>query len=317
MIPQQPPYRSAPWSVLVRLALGPTLLGIIALLVGAGLLASKSARAEGVLVLTDSRVVQYQEAVRTAKSVLPNAPVLEVGASDISQQLGKASAAVILAVGQKAMTLAQQAGATVVFCMVLGPSALTAKTVTGVRLEVESDVQLELFQQLHPAAKHLGIIYNPRTWSGFVKEAEQAAARRGVKLVPKPVSDAREVRSGVSDIAGSIDALWLMPDPGLITIDVFNFLLVFTLERKIALFGFFEGFTRAGALASVAPDYAAIGRQAAKLAADLAAKPAESRLPLPASVASPGVLTINAKTARQLGLDVPDAVQNKAIQVYR
>lgn len=66
-----------------------------------------------------------------------------------------------------------------------------------------------------------------------------------------------------------------------------------------------------------APDYAAIGRQAAKLAADWAAKSPESRFPRPAASASPGVLTVNAKTARRLGPEGPADVQSKAKQVYR
>jgi len=276
-----------------------------------------NASAGGVAVLTDSRVVQYREAMSAAKEILKDSPVMEVSAPDLQQQLALNKSEVVLAIGQKALLAAQQAGATVVFCMVLGPSAVAAKTVTGLRLEVSPEVQLDSFRRIHPAAQRLGVIYDARTWSGYLKEATQAASTRGVTLVTRSVSGAREVRSALNDIAGNIDALWLMPDPQLVTVDVFNFLLVFTLERKIALFGFFEGFTRAGALASVAPDYAAIGRQAAKLAAELAAKPPESRLPLPPSVASPGVLTINAKTARQLGLDVPEEVQGKASQVYR
>lgn len=275
------------------------------------------AEAGGVAVLTDSRVAQYREAQAAAKELLRESPVLEASAPDIVQQIERVSPAVVLAIGQKALQTAQQAGATVVFCMVLGPSATSSRTVTGLRLEVAPDAQLDSFKRVYPGAKRLGVIYDAKTWSGYLAEATRAAQSRGFTLVPKPVADGREVRTALNDIAGDIDALWLIPDPQLISAEMFNFLLVFTLEHKIALFGFFESFTRAGALASVAPDYAAIGKQAAKLASDLAAKPAESRLPVPPSVASPGVLTINVRTARQLGIDIADDVQARAKQVYR
>lgn len=283
-------------------------------------LTARSALAGNVTVLTDSRVLQYRSALTTAKEVLHNPQVLEVGAADLQAQLGQATAAgtIILAIGQKALLVAQQAGATVVFCMVLGPAAVPGRTVTGLRLEVAPEAQLAYFRRVHPALRRLGVVYNARNWATYVQEATQVAAAHGLSLIARPVADAREVRAAVSDMAGNhIDGLWLLPDPQLVTVEVFNFLLVFTLERKIALFGFFEDFTRAGALASVSPDYSAIGRLAGKLAAEIAARPVESRLPLPPSIASPGVLTINAKTAQQLWLDIPDDVLNSAAQVYR
>jgi ABC-type uncharacterized transport system substrate-binding protein len=161
------------------------------------------------------------------------------------------------------------------------------------------------------------MIFDSRTFGSYAQAATQAASAQGITLVTRPVSDGKEVRAALADIAGSIDGLWLVPDPALVNIEIFNFLLVTTLERKLALFGFFADFTRRGALASVAPDYAEIGKQAAKLAADLAGKPAAARSPLPPSLASPGGLTINAKTARQLGIDLSDDVQAAAKQVYR
>jgi ABC-type uncharacterized transport system substrate-binding protein len=108
-----------------------------------------------------------------------------------------------------------------------------------------------------------------------------------------------------------------MPDPRLITAEMFNYLLVYTLERKIALFGFLDSFTEAGALASVAPDYQEIGRRAGQLAAGIAARPADARLPVPPPMGGAGALSVNVKTARQLGVDVPQQVLSRARQVFR
>ncbi|MBL9003075.1 MAG: hypothetical protein JNJ46_02450 [Myxococcales bacterium] len=277
------------------------------------------AQAAEVAVLLDGNVPQYREAQAAAKAVLPDAPALDVNAPDLKAQLERiaANAGVILAIGHKAMTLAQGSGATVVFCMVLGPSASTAKNVTGLRLEVEPSLQLSLIKRVHPTARRLGMIFDSRTFGSYAQAATQAASAQGITLVTRPVSDGKEVRAALADIAGSIDGLWLVPDPALVNIEIFNFLLVSTLERKIALFGFFADFTRRGALASIAPDYSEIGKQAAKLAAELSEKPPAARLPLPAAIASPGGLTINAKTARQLGIELSDEVQASAKQVVR
>jgi putative ABC transport system substrate-binding protein len=291
-------------------------LGLLAL--GMALAWAPLARAGGVVTLADGRAVQYREALAASREIVHNSPVLDTNAADAPEQLRRADPAVVLAIGQKALQVAKSTmpDRPIVFCMVLGSGAAT-RSVTGLRLEVPPATQLESFKQVHPSARRVGVIYDPRASGAFIEEAVKAAGRLGVTLVARPVGDAKEVRGALAEIAGSVDALWLMPDPRLITAEMFNFLLVFTLERKIALFGFLDSLTQAGALASVAPDYQEIGRRAAHVAVEVAAKPAEARLPLPAPQGSPGSLTINLKTAKQLGLDVPPGVLAKARQVFR
>jgi putative ABC transport system substrate-binding protein len=170
---------------------------------------------------------------------------------------------------------------------------------------------------VHTGLKRLGIIYQPKVSSEYLAEAQKAASNLGIELLPKAVADAREVRGTLKDLVGHIDALWLLPDPGLITPDMLNFLLVFTLEQKLPLFGFLESFTKVGALAAVSPDYKGIGQRAARLAAELASRPLESRLPVPPMADSPGSFSLNLKTAHQLGINVPADVVATANPVYR
>lgn len=271
-----------------------------------------------VVIVTDGRVAQYREALNAAKTALQNPPVLELSAPDLGAQLQSAAPAVVLAIGQRAIqaTMNSQPQLPVVYCMVPGGAAPTARNVTGVRLEVQPEQQLALLRRVHPDVKRLGVLYDPRSFGSFVAEASKAAGAAGISLVLRPVGDGMAVRTLLGQLIDSIDALWLLPDPGLITADMFNFLLVYTLEHKVALFGFFDSLTRAGALASVAPDYPQIGKLAARLAAEIAAKPAESRLPLPPVQWSPGTLSINANTAQQLGIELSSEAQAKASQVH-
>jgi putative tryptophan/tyrosine transport system substrate-binding protein len=283
------------------------------------LLVSSPAFAGGLVAIADVRIAQYKEALGAAREVLHDATIVDPSAGDAADQLKRADAAVILAVGQKALQLARQVSPNVptVFCMVLGGAAAPGRTVTGVKLEVAPQAQLDLLKQVSPAVKRVGVIYEPRASGPMMEEAVKAAGRLGLTLVSKPVGDAKEVRAALAEIASSIDALWLMPDPRLITAEMFNYLLVFTLEHKIALYGFLDSFTQAGALASVAPDYAEIGKRAARMVADLLGKAPEQRLPVPPPAGSPGALTINLKTARQLGLEISSGVQSKARQVFK
>jgi putative ABC transport system substrate-binding protein len=278
----------------------------------------RPAHAGGVVAIADERVAQYREAMGAAKELLSTAKILDPNAADLAEQLKHAEPAVVLAVGQKALQAAKSAAPNVptVYCMVLG-AASASRTVTGVGLEVAPLGQLEQLKQVAPSAKRIGVIYEARASGAFIEEASKAAGRLGLTLVLKPVSDAKEVRGALSEIANGIDALWLLPDTHLITAEMFSFLLVTTLERQIALFGFLDSFTQAGALASVAPDYKESGRRAARLALELAAKPADARVPVPPPLPSPGALTVNMKTAKRLGIDIPAGVLGKARQVYR
>jgi putative ABC transport system substrate-binding protein len=278
-----------------------------------------AASAGGVVALGDERVAQYKEALQAAREVLHDAAIVDSTAADAVERLRSADPGVIIAVGQKALQLAARAAPSTptVFCMVLGASAVASRNVTGVKLEVAPALQLGLIKKVDPDAKRVGLIYDPKTSAPYFEEASKAAGALGLTLVARQVSDAREVRSALSAIAGGIDALWLIPDPHLISAEMFNFLLVFTIEHKIALFGFLDTLTQAGALASVAPDYREIGRRAARMAGDLLAKPTESRLPVPPLQASPGALSVNLKTATQLGLKVSTDVLAKARQVYK
>jgi putative ABC transport system substrate-binding protein len=281
-----------------------------------GLLWTSTAWAGGVVALTDTRVAQYREALTAAQQVLgASGKVIDASAPDATDQLNRADPAVILAVGQKALETAKTRTTPTVFCMVLA-GAMGSRTVTGVKLEVPAAAQLEELKLVHPKARRVGIIYEPKASGPMVEEAVKAAGRLGLTVVSRPVADAKAVRPALLEIADGIDVLLLMPDPHLITSEMFAFLLSFTLERNIALFGFFESFTKAGALASFAPDYVEIGKRAAKIALDLSAKPTDARVPVPALVGSPGVLTINVKTAKRLGIDLPAAVLSKARKVY-
>jgi putative ABC transport system substrate-binding protein len=285
-------------------------------LVATMLVAPSLASASGVVVVGDARVSQYRDALAGAREVLHDPPVVDPSAPDAAEQVKRLDPAVALVVGQRSLQLVHAAmpSTNIVYCMVLGSAAASSRTTTGVRLEVPPASQLEQLRQVHPGARRVGVIYQPQVSGAFIEDAVKVSGRLGITLISRPVQDAKEVRTAINEIVGGIDALWLMPDPRLISAEMFNFLLVFTLERKVALFGFSDSFTQAGALMSVAPDYQEVGRRAARMAAEAAQKPGA---PLPPATTSPGALTVNLKTARQLGVEISPSVSSKARQIYR
>jgi putative ABC transport system substrate-binding protein len=277
----------------------------------------RAAAGTAVVILTDGRVSQYREALTAAREVLRDSAVIDLNDADAAARV--APAEVVLAIGQRAAQLAESgaASAAIVACMILGRSIAGSRRVTGLRMEVSPDTQLTFFRRVHSGLKRLGVIYQPKVSGDYLSEAQRVAASLGIILTPRAVSDAREVRGVLTELVAGVDGLWLLPDPQLITADMLNFLLVTTLERKLPLFGFLDSFTKLGALAAVAPDYKGIGQRAARIAGELAARAPEARLPVPAMAGSPGLYSLNLKTARQLGIDIPADVVASATTVYR
>lgn len=292
-----------------------TLLATLLTVLGAGL--PSHAAGPSVVILTDGQVAQYREALAAAREVLKDAPVVDLHDADAASRL--VNAPVILAIGQRATQLAQASAPTaaIVACMVLGRTISGSRGLTGLHLEVSLETQLQLLHRVHPTLKRVGVLYQEKVSAEAITQARRISTGLGLSLVTRAVTDAREVRGTLTELAPSIDGLWLLQDSQLISVDMVNFLLVFTLEHKLPLFGFLESFTKVGALAAISPDYKQIGQRAARLAAELLARPLEARFPVPPMSGSPGSLSVNLKTARQLGIDIPADVVATATQVYR
>jgi ABC-type uncharacterized transport system substrate-binding protein len=92
-----------------------------------------------------------------------------------------------------------------------------------------------------------------------------------------------------------------MPDTRIARPDLVKFMIATCLERHLPLFGFVDGMTRAGTLASVSADYGAIGRDTGRLASAIASKPKPDRLGVPFRF-SAGLLSINERTREALDL---------------
>lgn len=275
------------------------------------------AGAETPIILVDGNVAQYRQAANAVKRSLGGAAEVSPSASELPTQLSGAS--VIVAIGQQAFSAAQRAAPTkpVVYCLALGTGVASSQTVTGIPMEADPAVVFGHIRALSPSVKRVGLLYNRAGGDAFVAYARKAAAGSGLELVAAGVASPEQVKPILGSIAGRIDALWLPPEPRLFNREVFSYVLSTTSERKLPLFAFLDSFTEAGAFASVSPDYEDIGFRAGKLAAEIVARSAEERTPVPPPVFAPGRLSINVKTAQALGITVPEKALSQAKQVYR
>jgi putative ABC transport system substrate-binding protein len=173
---------------------------------------------------------------------------------------------------------------------------------------------LELLSEIAPGLKRAAVMFNPDTFpaSTFMTSFETAA--RSLKVVPITVP----VHSNV-EIEMAIAALGREPGGGLVVIpdafmNVHRALVILAAARSNvpAVYGFSE-FARDGSLLSYGPDTVDILRRAATYVDRIlrGEKPGD----LPVQFPTKFEMIVNLKTAKALGLTVPQSILLRADQI--
>jgi putative ABC transport system substrate-binding protein len=167
--------------------------------------------------------------------------------------------------------------------------------------------RLELLRELRPTATRVGELVDPA--NPYIKiirkEDEQAYRSLGMQPIFVDVADATQLESVVAKVARMrVDALIVRADP----IFTSNRDQIASLALKHALPTVAEGrlFVSAGCLASYAPNLSAMGRGVAVFVDKIlkGAKPGD----LPIEQPTKFELVINLKTAKALGITIPQSL---------
>jgi len=280
-------------------------VSVVRLLVAMGLVAALGApaRADVVLVGSDR---EHKETIDAARQTAPGFSFADVDSPDAAEQLRHAD--VILAVGARALVMARTVAADkpIVYAMVAAADAQPGKAVTGVALEVPAYAELAQWKQLRYDGVRVGIVQDK---ASPVTDAAKAAAALGMTLTVRAVDGPARADAAVDELAPKVDAVWVTTALSPAAANKWS--------GKVALLGSQEKSTVAGALFSLAPDAADIGRRAARLALGIAGRAPAERVNVPPPATSNGALTINATTAAALGLELPDPILKKARKIYR
>jgi len=259
------------------------------------LLAAAPAAAD-VVVLSQPSVPQYAEAVAGFREVRP-ADVVDAGNEAAVGAALERRPAVVVAIGSKALEVARTraAGSAVVAAAVLSLGAGEA----GVGMEARAQETVRALRSLAPGVKRVVALHAPGGGEA-VADARAAARAAGLEVTFQEVGDLTDFQATFKRAAEDRDAVWILPDPRLARPDVVKFMVTTCLERRVPLLGFLDGMTRTGALLSVAADFRAIGREAARLASEVESRPQGARDVAPRF--APGKLTVNERVREMLGL---------------
>jgi ABC-type uncharacterized transport system substrate-binding protein len=228
-------------------------------------------------------------------------------------------AVILVAVGLLAAQVARAAlpESPLAFCMVAEPDKaglVDVARVGGVAADVPIKNQLAAFRLVNPKGVRIGLLYGADT-ADLIDEAQKAARLVRVAIVPRLVASERDLPVAMRELltgAESVDAVWILEDPVLVTEQTRRFILGETLKAGRPVYSYSDALIPEGALASDGPDPVSVGEQLAELVDRLAAGekgPLGLRVPR-------AELVINKKVAGKLKIDVPADALKAASRIF-
>jgi putative ABC transport system substrate-binding protein len=187
--------------------------------------------------------------------------------------------------------------------------------ITGVAdLELDTVAKrMELFREVVPRLKRILLVYDVTNADAVERLAvhRDAARRLGLTLVEKPVRTEEEARAAINGARkDEVDGVF---SPRLLSLNIPG--LILEVSPRLAMPTMFHNafYVEQGALASYAASNYQLGRQASRLVDKIlkGANPAD----LPVEQPTKFELVINLKTAKALGLTIPQSVLGRADQV--
>jgi ABC-type uncharacterized transport system substrate-binding protein len=190
-------------------------------------------------------------------------------------------------------------------------------TLTGLSTGPEADFcgkWVELVKELVPKASRVGIIWNPvnQSSSPVVKKIEVLAPPLGLQLTPQPVQESVDIDAAFTTLVRDrVAALIIVTDPFLAAHRAQ--ILRLAAASHIATVAGVRYFVEPGGLMYYGPNFFDLFRRAAYFVDKIlkGAKPAD----LPIEQPTKFELVINLKTAKALGLTIPQSLLLRADQV--
>ena len=188
---------------------------------------------------------------------------------------------------------------------------------TGVSMQ-NDELHLKMLEVLHeafPRIRRVGIFHAPTPWQlRFLREMQPAAQALSVQLVPLPVNSPDDIdRSSAVVAKERVGGLLTMSNPSF-NAERRRFI---DLAARLRLPAVYEhrDFVQAGGLLSYGPDLSEVFRRAAALVDKIlkGVKPED----LPVEQPTKFELAINLKTARTVGLTIPQSLLVRADEIIQ
>jgi putative tryptophan/tyrosine transport system substrate-binding protein len=249
-------------------------------------------------------------------------------AEEAARNLEKEKVNLIYATRTSVTTAAKRATANIpiVFCVgadpvVLGLVESFAKSggrLTGVysRGTELTAKRLEILKEIVPKLRRVVTFYDPRTPVAIEssKMAREAARQMGIQFVERHIASVEELQTAIRALrAGEVDAFFKVSDP--LVDNQYQLIIDTARVERLPTMWDLESNVIKGGLVSYAVSYHEVGRLSAKYVQRIlaGAKPND----MPVQGVDKIALSINLKTAKQIGLTIPPNVLARADKVIK
>ncbi|MDR2416555.1 MAG: ABC transporter substrate-binding protein [Holosporales bacterium] len=239
-------------------------------------------------------------------------------AAQIIEKFVHSTTDVVVTVGtgptQCAFKLAKEKKIALVFSSVTNPdnvsSNLSGSNTTGVSNFVPLEPQIELFKELLPNLKNLGILYNPGEANAvcIVERLEKICPQYGIVLVKQAGSRIADIPQSVKSLAKKVEAVFISND-NLALSAMANVVAICNIA-KIPVFVSDTDQVEKGCLAALGPNQYDIGLQTGEIVERVAC--GEDINTIDVEYPRKSELYLNVKAAQLLAISIPDHLKAKA-----
>lgn len=210
---------------------------------------------------------------------------------------------VVVAFGSRAALKEWRTSPLIVTCLAPGARPDRASEVLSVELLATPASLMERMRKLMPRLKVLRVLWSSDFEESEIQELAEASKAQDIVLLSERVADPSRLPQALRSLKAPADALWLMPDPALVSSANFATLREYSAAARVPFLAPTEGLAEKGATATLAAPFRDAGRAAAavlraRLRGEVVHGPAH-----PTRV----VVTVNASAARIVGLDIKAA----------
>ncbi len=203
-----------------------------------------------------------------------------------------------VAFGSKAAAREWPPDAVVVACLSPSVVAVRDDAVTHVSLLPDPEVLVSRLRLLFPAITVMRAFWSSDSSRDDVSALVKAGADRGVTVLSERVAPPSRLPGHLRGLSGRADAVWLMPDPALVTAENFAILREYAAAEKLPFIAPTEGLAERGATATIAVSFRDMGRAAAESLRARLTGSGEAEFVRAGRV----TVTVNASAARLIGL---------------
>lgn len=277
-----------------------------------------------VIIIISSEAEAYKQVTKNFETEMqkqrPEVQFIQVFSSNVEKELASIKGkhpTLVFALGSDSVRTARQQlqDQPMLATMILGDTTLQGKlNATAITLDIPIVKQLRLYKKVLPAAKRVGVLYNPKNNQKWVDRAKKVAIKFGLDIVAVKVESPREISSALKSLSNRVDSILAIPDKMVYSSSTAKAVLLFSFRNRIPFVGLSSAWVKAGALYALGWDYSDLGRQSAKTALKIidGVKPEKIKYAAPAK----SVYQLNLKTAKRMKLKINRKLIDAAEKVY-